>query len=302
MNLIPNTKLSSDSKVLFILGSPRVGSTFLYQLIINHFDVFYPSNHLNELFETEEFNPIELPYEIEQSPFVNYHSNYGKTQGRDQPSEASLLFRYFFGGEHPSELNSKRPLPGYEEKLIQFIDYLYQSLANQKPLVFKNAWNCFRIKFLSEVFRNACFLWIRRDLADSAYSDLQARRKRGGPAVWNSATTGNYEEIQKLPYWEQVVEQQYTYANRISNDLSSLLPERYCQVWYEDLCENHSETISILRKFLTVKGYNFKSIDFPANIKRSKNSNSRSNAEDKKRILQYCEQSRFFKLRYHRNL
>ena len=70
--------------------------------------------------------------------------------------------------------------------------------------------------------------------------------ERGGPAVWNSATTGNYEEIQKLPYWEQVVEQQYTYANRISNDLSSLLPERYCQVWYEDLCENHSETISIL--------------------------------------------------------
>ncbi len=300
MNLIPNSKLSSDSKVLFILGSPRVGSTFLYQLIINHFEVFYPSNHLNELFETEKFNPLELPSEIEQSLFVNYQSDYGKTQGRDQPSEASALFRYFFGGEHPSELNSKRPLSGCEKKLIQFFDHLYQSVANQKPLVFKNAWNCFRIKFLSEVFPNACFLWIRRDLADSAFSDLKARRKRGGPEVWNSATTKNYEEIQKLPYWEQVVEQQYFYWKRISNDLSQSLSERYYHVWYEDLCENQSDTITNLQNFLIPKGYNFKSIDTSLNIEISNKSNDRGNIEDRKRILRYCEEPRFFKLRYHR--
>ena len=88
-------------KILFILGSPRVGSTLAYQVSINHFDVYYPSNHLNTLFESGKFDPLELPKNIKNSQFVNYCSNYGKTQGADQPSEASALFRHFFWRQAP---------------------------------------------------------------------------------------------------------------------------------------------------------------------------------------------------------
>ena len=284
--------------ILFILGSPRVGSTLAYQLTINHFEVYYPSNHINELFESKEFKPFELPNHIDQSQSVNYHSNYGKTQGSNQPSEASALFRYFFGGQHPSELKSKNPLPGYEKKFIQFLEHLYLTTANRKPLVFKNAWNCFRIKYLSEAFPNACFLWIRRNLADSSYSDLQARRKRGGPEVWNSATSKNYREIQELPYWEQVVEQQYSYAMRISQDLSQLAPQRYHQIWYEDLCLNSSDTIQNLKTFLMPKGFVAKNINNISKFEKSNPLDKSKNKSDFDKILQYSNSKKFDELRY----
>ena len=253
MRVTPKFIPGSDTKLLFILGSPRVGSTLLYQVVINHFDVFYPANSLNNLFESDNFHFSEFPIYSECTEFVDYKSVYGKTLGEDQPSEASGLFRYFFGGEHPSESKSKEPLPGLEKNFVRFMDQLF--IANNKPLVFKNAWNCFRIEFLSKIFPKACFLWIRRNLADSAYSDLQSRRQRGSTEVWNSATTSNYKEIQELPYWEQVVEQQYSYAQCISKGLSQLSCSRYFEVWYEDLCGKTIETMDALKIFLEPHGF-----------------------------------------------
>ena len=154
---------------------------------------------------------------------------------------------------------------------------------------------------MSQVFPGAYFLWIRRDLADSAYSDLKARRKRGGPEVWNSATTKNYREIQKLPYWEQVVEQQYFYSKRISQDLSQLSPERYCQIWYEDLCTNPSGTVSHLQNFLIPKGFRMNDNGCPIEIERVTNSAQIEKTADKDKISKYCKEQRFSHLRYCRN-
>ena len=87
------------------------------------------------------------------------------------------------------------------------------------------------------MFPNLIFVWLRRDIGRSALSDLEARYRRGGIDAWNSATTSNYREIQKLPYWEQVVEQQYEYSECVAHDLKTFGKGRYLDLWYEEICD-----------------------------------------------------------------
>jgi hypothetical protein len=175
---------------------------------------------------------------------VPYKSLYGKTEGMFEPSEASFIFKNWFGGRHPSQIYSKTILPDRKDHMINTMGSLY-GLTHQVILT-KNAWNCFRIENLANVFLNSNFVWIRRDIVNSAFSDLKARQARGSLNNWNSATTANYKEIQKLPYWEQVVEQQYWYNKAIKKEVAI---RSSIQVWYEDLINRLPETLEKIDKW-----------------------------------------------------
>ena len=41
---------TANAPTVFVLASPRAGSTLLYQWLINHFDIFYFPNLVNEHF------------------------------------------------------------------------------------------------------------------------------------------------------------------------------------------------------------------------------------------------------------
>jgi len=280
--------------ILFILGSPRVGSTVLFQLIINHFECFFPSNSFNRIFQNKEVNLESLDLSLHMSSLknVSYNSDYGKTFYDGEPSEASAFFGTFFGGEHPSEEKSKSPLPDLSERFIDFCRSLYRQ--SQKPLVFKNAWNCFRIRYLSQAVPNACFLWIRRDIADAAFSDLEARKKRGSANIWNSATTSDYLEIQKRPYWEQVVEQQYGYARRVGSDLSQFCRDRYLEVWYEDLLSEPDLFLKKIQNFLSSRGFTVRKRKVDGiDLRKSNIRRKMLRCEDGKKILSYANSVKF---------
>src|SRR5262249_7932126 len=114
----------------------------------------------------------------------------------------------------------------------------------RKPLVIKNAWNCFRIPALARLLPAARFLWVRRDIGTAAKSDLHARYStKGSPVIWNSATPHNVESLRARPYWEQVVENQFEFNAAMHRDLNAHAKERFLEVWYEDLCADPSFTL-----------------------------------------------------------
>jgi len=280
--------------ILFILGSPRVGSTVLFQLVINHFECFFPSNSFNRKFQNQEVNLESFDLSSCLSPLekVSYISDYGKTLHDGEPSEASAFFGTFFGGEHPSEDKSKAPMPDLAERFVEFCRSLYSQ--SRKPLVFKNAWNCFRIRYLSQAIPKACFLWIRRDIADAAFSDLEARRKRGSTNIWNSATTSDYLEIQKHPYWEQVVEQQYGYARRVGSDLSQFCRDRYFEVWYEDILVEPNLFLEKINNFLSPRGFTIRKRKIDRNDLRKSNKREKMlRCEDGAKILRFADSEKF---------
>ena len=221
--------------LIFILASPRTGSTLVYQLLINAFGLGYVSNFVNDYCWRFPILGAAASRLFARPRVVTLQSDHGKTKGWWGPSEGSALFRRWFGGEHPSQTKSCKVLPGQEPHLRRTMTSLYA--MSGRPIVLKNAWNCFRVEELHRVFPGSRFIWLRRDISASATSDLRARHRRGSPLIWNSATPANYEAIRQRPYWEQVVEQQYEYNAVLERDLTRVCPGQFLELWYERLCE-----------------------------------------------------------------
>lgn len=222
---------------IFILGSPRTGSTFLYQAMAAAFELPYIANLTNDHFAETPIVGLSIQAAWPHHGQLSAESRYGKTSGPFQPSEASAIMRRWFGGGHPSELVSGDALPDQIEHMQATV-----CAANElfgRPLLIKNAWNCFRIDALARIFPTAAFIWIRRDIEASAASDLNARYAvQGDPQIWNSATPRNLEALRAKPYWEQVVENQAEFTRAIEGGLSRLAPEHSVTIWYEDLCKS----------------------------------------------------------------
>ena len=204
-----------EPKIICIIGAPRTGSTLLYQIMVNMFDTFYITNYMNS--DKVPLAKISEAYYYfeKKNKLVSYESNQGKTIGKFAPSEASNIFKKWFGGEHPSQTHSCRLLPGQKDNMQDTFESI-QRIFN-KPIVIKNAWNCFRIQSLYEMFPDIKFIWIRRDIIAASISDLATKYFMGDREKWSSATTFNYRTIQQLAYWEIVVQQQYWYSRAIED-------------------------------------------------------------------------------------
>jgi len=220
---------------LFVLGSPRTGSTLCYQLAASVFGLPFVSNLVDELHATTPaLGVIALAPRTAREP-IALASAYGKTDGPLQPSEGSAVMRNWFGGGHPSQLVSARFLEGKREHCARTFAAVHAALGG--PLVVKNAWNCFRVPELASTFPNARFVWIRRDLLAAARSDLAARHAYlEDPWAWSSASPANLDDLRKLHFTAQVVEAQYAYNSAIGADLAAHAAGRHAELWYEDLC------------------------------------------------------------------
>jgi Sulfotransferase family len=234
---------------LFILGAPRTGSTFLYQAMAAAFELPYIANLTNDGFAETPIVGLSIQAAWPSFGQLSAESRYGKTLGPFQPSEGSAVMRHWFGGGHPSELVSREALPDRIEHMRATIRAATRIFG--RPLLIKNAWNCFRIEALARLFPNAAFVWIRRDIGNSATSDLNARYAvHGDPLTWNSATPRNVEALRKLPYWEQVVENQVAFGRAIEEGFSELPAGRVATIWYEDLCAAPSSALGRLAGML----------------------------------------------------
>jgi hypothetical protein len=231
--LISNLSIEKRAPApVFIVGAPRTGSTLLYQALANAFGLPYISNFTDKYFS--EIPIIGLAIQKSIRVDITWTSEFGKTLGGFQPSEGSGVLSGWFGGGHPSQAVSTRILEGREKNFLGTLAAV-ETLYDDRPLLIKNPWNCFRIPYLAQVLPHARFIWIRRDIAIAAASDLEARYLTKGSAhAWNSATPSNVEELRLLSPPAQVVENQYEFNQAIEHDLETYAEGRSLHVWYED--------------------------------------------------------------------
>lgn len=240
--------VACEGNPVFILGAPRTGSTFFYQAMIEALGLPYISNFTNAHFTHQPVLGLTVQRSVQ--PDMCWTSRYGKTEGVFGPSEGSAVMSYWFGGGHPSQMKSREILPDKRQHFIATMAAASQ-IFEGRPLLIKNAWNCFRIQSLAELLPKARFVWIRRDIRASALSDLVARYlTKGDPHIWNSATPANVEWLKKLPPWQQVVENQYEFNCAIGDALADLEDNRWRIIWYESLRKNPDACISELASWL----------------------------------------------------
>jgi hypothetical protein len=238
-------KTEKLAKPIFIIASPRTGSTLLYQLICKYLKVYYFTNFVDDLLDTPLFASLISSNLIElERRNIKCLNNYGVAHGIAGPNESTKLFSNWFNHTHPSEIHSSKFISNKAKFEMKKKFSIIEKFSNMRILT-KNAWNCFRIEELSKTFPDAHFIYLKRNIVDSSYSTLLARKKCGDPnIVWDSASPKEYKEIKKLAPHMQVVEQQKYTNMAVLSSLKKI--KNITHVKYEDLVSNpKSELIKI---------------------------------------------------------
>ena len=240
---------------IFIIGAPRSGSTLLYQVLTDYYDIGYLSNLHCKFFGAPSYierflNPLKW-----RTP-SNYTSYHGKTKGWTAPSECGEFWYRFFRRKPPYV-----PLEEVDnEKMLQ-LRKVINALVNafDKPILFKNLYCSLRLQLIAKAIPEALFIIISRNLLDNAHSLLEGRQKRyGNYNYWWSAEPPEIEYLKQLPAHQQVVEQVRHLNALIENDKKLIGNDRFFYVKYENFCQNCHQVLHQLNKFLEFHGCHIK--------------------------------------------
>lgn len=240
----------ADRTPVFILGAPRSGTTLLYQLLVEAFDVGYLANVHAE-------QPTDVArVEREQRPRAgrsgsDFESTHGATRQPWGPSEAGgFWYRFFDRAQH--QVDHAAP----EDRTVVQLRAAVRAFADAcgAPVVFKNTINSLRVPALAAALPEARFVLIERDLADNARSLLVGRARRGKLADWWGARPNGAEQVEHLDPATQVVWQAREVHDVAARALAQLAPERSLHVTYDELCAAPGDLVDRIATWLVASG------------------------------------------------
>jgi hypothetical protein len=222
--------------IVFIVGTPRSGTTLLYQLIARHLDVTYPNNFVARYWLAPVIGMwrFERSYAREQSD-IPLRSDFGGTKGPFSPHEFSWFWEFYTGFREVDDLS---------EDELNRIDWTtirreLEGLSGYagRPLVLKSLnYAVYNIHRFAEEFPTAKFLSIRRDPRFVVQSILESRRKRyGDESLWWTIRPRDYQAWLHRPPLEQVCHQVDDIRRAIEDGLAGLPANRKLEITYEDL-------------------------------------------------------------------
>jgi hypothetical protein len=226
---------------LFIIGAPRTGSTLLYQLLIQNFNLSYFNNMQSFFYGSPALiAKLTQKFNTQKSFKQMSESNYGYIPGAYSPSESGAIFRYWFGDNDFSGAVSE-PMRQFIRKTIVYFTSTFSA-----PFIAKNLNNALRLGSISTVFPEAIFLWIKRDPLYASQSLIKMRRKLyGSDNVWASIKPPSYVKIINAPPFEQVVHQIKEIDDTISQHLGKEIITNFIIIKYEELCKKPNLTLEI---------------------------------------------------------
>lgn len=250
---------------IFILGTPRSGTTLLMQTLKYYFDISYINNFTHRYFFGCPFIS-ELFFSRLSFYDENFTSNYGRTKGLIGPHEGSNWWYRFFNRK-PRYVATNNINFHKMERFKSSIRLLTN--FSGKNVVFKNPHASLRLNPINSIFPDALFIRIYRDKLDNAHSILKARKDNlGSYNKWWSMDPPGYEDLLSLPPYVQVVEQINLINNLIDQDIKkNAIDKKYIhELSYEDLCEKPSYIINQIHKFFIKNSTNIpkKNISLPS--------------------------------------
>lgn len=250
---------------IFIVGPPRTGSTLLYQLVVQRFDVGYLSNRHCRYYGA----PSLVERRTRTHPPDELSSRYGRTSGPDAPSECPEYWYRFFRRSPqyvPREEMPERQRRRFRASVRAFGD------AAGRPLVFKNLVCALRLGPIADALPEAVFVRIRRDLLATATSLLAGRKALYGDyRHWWSSEPPEIDSLRTLPPHEQVVEQVRSIDALIDRALDDIGPDRFNELTYETLCEDAQAALNGIAALAERNGFQLTPrMEVPSSLERSR--------------------------------
>ena len=229
---------------IFIIGSPRSGTTVLYQLLWKHTNFSYINNFIVHwyripIFAAKAHNTL-FKGEIE----LELNSNFGKSKNHYGPNEFGEFWYKYFSKTHSFKDQNKKSA----DKLKMEIAAITKIF--EKPILLKNVVNSMRIESLSNIFNNSTFIVIGRNKLDNAQSILNARISLHNDKnhQW-SVITPSMRDNPSLPFYKDISNQLNDIQFNIESALKRLGNDKFIPITYEDLCNNTPKVLkSILQK------------------------------------------------------
>lgn len=247
--LISKTDISNNIEYppVFIIGAPRTGSTLIYQVLTNYFDVNYISNFSASYYHSFYVGMIIADKVLGNSPHNLFDSHYGMARSPKGPNECGQFwYRWFPSDRHfiASHEVSYQDLIGLR-KTIKAIEKRFS-----KPIVFKNLNNGQRLQAINKILPESLFVFVKRDPVFTAQSILAGRQDfYGDKNAWFSVMPKNKDDLEKLDYPEQVVKQIYYLEKQIVEDLKLFPAMQSIVVQYETFCQKTEEELERLHQF-----------------------------------------------------
>lgn len=218
---------------VFIIGAPRSGSTLLYQVLTECFDVGYLSNaHCAHHWDPSRFERAHRPLAARgESRFASTH---GATREAWEPSECGDYW-YRFVARRPHRIT---PDDVDERAVIELRSSVRELIAAfGAPVVYKNLLCSLRLPLIARALPEALFVVIERDEVANARSLLAGRIARfGDAATWWSAEPPSIDALRELPAEQQVLGQVRDLLACVTADAARIGEDRFHHVQYERLC------------------------------------------------------------------
>lgn len=255
-----------EQKPLLVIGAPRSGSTLLYQLLTQRFDVTYLGNRHCAFFGAPSL--VERLGGRNARPPADYVSRHGRTSGAWGPSECGPFWYRFFR-KSPQYVALSDAKPSDLTNLRSALRALGN--AGERPLVFKNLLCALRLEPIAEAIPEARFVVIRRDAFDNARSILVSRLRANGEAQsWWSAEPPGWEQLRELDPAEQALGQIDAIHSVIDDARERFGDSRFCDVEYERLIEDPPATLASIGTFARGQGIMLdERFEVPASFPRS---------------------------------
>jgi hypothetical protein len=238
---------------LFVVGAPRSGSTLLYQLLTDRFDVGYLANgHAREPGAPSLVERRRGLVRGRRGELGDYRSSFGGTSGELGPSECGPFWYRFFP-RRPHYVSAEAFPTASRRELRAAIGAFVDACG--RPVVYKNLYCTARMDAIAATLPDALFIVVHRDLAANARSLLNARmRVAGAYEAWWSVEPPGIDGLLQLPAEEQVVEQVRALDALVARIEASIGSERVLHVSYEDLCANPHAQLERIAAFTAGHG------------------------------------------------
>jgi hypothetical protein len=238
---------------LFVVGAPRSGSTLLYQLLTDRFDVGYLANgHARQPGAPSLVERFRGLVRGRRGELGDYRSSFGGTAGELGPSECGPFWYRFFP-RRPHYVSADSFLTASRRQLRAAIGAFVAACG--RPVVYKNLYCTARMDAIAAALPEALFIVVHRDLAANARSLLDARmRVTGAYETWWSVEPPGIERLLQLPAEEQVVEQVRALDALVAQVEASIGCERVLHVSYEDLCADPHAQLERIAAFTAGHG------------------------------------------------
>ncbi len=238
---------------LHVVGSPRSGTTLLYQVIASALDVGYVNN-LSAAFWLAPTYGVRLARKLGVDRLSSsFSSAFGRTSGVAEPHE----FGYFWS--HHLRYPDMRQRDAQHEATIDWpvlrATIIAMAGAQGRPMTFKPMLMAWHMRAMLGHMPRSAFVWISRPARETALSLIKMRRSLYGDETRWASLHPHAPELDGEPVWRQVAAQVVLIEKQIGQVADELGPEHVLTVPYSHLCAQPDAVVTDVARLMGSKGH-----------------------------------------------